>query len=381
MSRGIRDLRDLICVSRLTVRHSDEEIFSSDDEDIEKLSRKYSSSSLSSTDPSRESSATSRKGLPSPDSGIATNGNSPQESVENVNVVKPKTTEKVAVVPHPPVNSEKGASIPRAFKKKKKKKRIPIQPVYHDLPKTVPLPPVKSSAHSGPYSSSSESYQSELISPRQNVIVGSSVIKGANFDELLTYLDATIVAEWLQISNKHVTDLATWGHAGENFVHFAHFWLSQFPDTQKHEIFKLEHGILVDNLNFAFAAGRGSGEVKRRDITDFLKAVFREYPEKLLSMKGNFLFLDHLEVLSCERHESYKVLLSDVKCSTRNKQHAQWILAVRAFTLVSVWMSVMNFYRKLLTAQRRSPGQAPPVPLDSISKSNPNQLRMYQAIR
>ena len=80
MSRGIRDLRDLICVSRLTIRHSDDEIFSSDEDSslpptgrLSQLSRKLSRNSLSSTGTSREGSAANQRGeaVPrSPDSGI-----------------------------------------------------------------------------------------------------------------------------------------------------------------------------------------------------------------------------------------------------------------------------------------------------------------------
>ena len=70
MSRGIRDLRDLICVSRLTVRNSDDDIFTSDDDDVSQLTRKLSKASLSSQTSRDSSAAAQRDGAPSPDSGI-----------------------------------------------------------------------------------------------------------------------------------------------------------------------------------------------------------------------------------------------------------------------------------------------------------------------
>ena len=87
MSRGIRDLRDLICVSRLTVRHSDDEIFSSDEDDnVAQLSRNMSRSSLSGSQCSREGSATTeRVGQRSPDSGI---GMPPFRSILNCAILK-----------------------------------------------------------------------------------------------------------------------------------------------------------------------------------------------------------------------------------------------------------------------------------------------------
>ena len=67
---NMSDLRDLICVSRLTLRNSDDDTFTSDDDDVSQLTRKLSKTSLSSQT-SRDSSAAARRdGAPSPDSGI-----------------------------------------------------------------------------------------------------------------------------------------------------------------------------------------------------------------------------------------------------------------------------------------------------------------------
>ena len=266
----------------------------------------------------------------------------------------------------------------------------------HAMPKAAPLPPVTQWTHKPrPSSSSSESERvlqnknssrrlrgsnqgTTPVNKRQETSVPH---QDGNFDEMLTFIDATLLSEWLQTSNRNVTDLATFCHAGENFVRFAHFWLSDFPDYQKHEIFKLEHSIILDNLNFAFAMGKDAGVIKHRDITKFMEAVFREYPGKLLSVKGPHLFLDYLDVLSSERQESYKKVLSDVKCSTRVKSHAQWTLGMRSYCLVSVWTSVVNFYRKFLRDTGMDKQLATPVPLAGVNKDDPYEVRMYQAIR
>ena len=70
MSRNIRDLRDLICVSRLTVRESDEEFFSSDDESAASFPRQLSKSSLGSSNSRKNTSDFRRSSVNSPDSGI-----------------------------------------------------------------------------------------------------------------------------------------------------------------------------------------------------------------------------------------------------------------------------------------------------------------------
>ena len=78
---------------------------------------------------------------------------------------------------------------------------------------------------------------------------------------MLTYMDATIVAEWLTRSNTALEDMTTYCSQGDNFVQFAHFWLSEFPDTQKQEIYEMEHEILVEEVGLAFAVGKESRKV------------------------------------------------------------------------------------------------------------------------
>ena len=273
------------------------------------------------------------------------------------------------------------SDVPKALRSKRKKRRklkleLEPPPTLHDLPRAAPLPPVSQLTHKRPSSSSSESDRGGA----RNATVALPHQEG-NFDERLTFIDATLLSEWLELSNRNVTGLATFCHAGENFVQFAHFWLSEFPDHKKHEIFKLEHSILLDNMNFAFALGREAGTVKRRDVTKFMEAIFREYPAKLLSVKGPHLFLDYLDVLSSERHDAYKKILSDVKCSTRVKSHAQWTLGLRSYALVNVWTAVLNFYRKFVSDSGIAKSIAQPVAISAVNKNDPYEVRMYQAIR
>ena len=346
MSRGVRDLRELICVSRLTVRGSDEEIITDEEND---LLGSFSGMSLG----KRKQQATKEKAA-SPDSGCVTNGNSPETEVSTEGQHRP----------HPPASQ-----LPTAARKRRKKKRKPLQSHRHELTNVAPLPPVRSESQVSFTSSSSEGMPSSETNK-----------SGTNFEYMLIYIDPSIISEWLQMSNHAVADLAEWCDKNDNFVHFAHFWISDFPDVQRHEIFKLEHSILLDHLNLVFASGRDVGKVKHKDLVLFLDAVFREYPAKLLSSKGTHLFLDHLDVLSSERTQSYKYLLSDVKMSTRNKQHAQLCLAIRAFALVSVWTAVVNFYKKLVPNNFTSKG----LPLLGLSRRKSNDLntdRLSQAIR
>jgi hypothetical protein len=49
-------------------------------------------------------------------------------------------------------------------------------------------------------------------------------------------MDATVVSAWLSRANENVEKLSSFCNAGDNFVRFAHFWLSDFPGVEKQEV-------------------------------------------------------------------------------------------------------------------------------------------------
>ena len=429
MSRGPRDLRDLICVSRLTFQESDEEIISDD----ERLATDFDTVSLDSSGScdSRQGSAVKSKApigqRISPDSGCIANGESP---------------------PSAPVNNDElkldlsGLQKKKSKKTRRKKKGLQIEPPRHELPKQAPLPPVgrsiseissarslsRTSNDSGKVTPTPQSHETfgypssssgsthgegsatptpkirirELENPKpccsvepdvdaesvpikpkktkagQKPTQSVSKPESGDFDEMLCFMDATVVSSWLTRANNCVSELSTYIHADDNFVQFAHFWLTDFPDIQKREIFELELEILREELGFAFSVGRDQRKITQHDISNLIGAIFREYPVKLLSSKGNFLFLDYLDVLSSERTQKYKKLLSDVKCSTKNRQYAQWVLATRSFTLVSMWSAIVNFYRNLLGKHGSTEG----LPIPNVhSNRNIYEKRLFQALK
>lgn len=408
MSRGPRDLRDLICVSRLTFRESDDEVNYSDEE---KFCGDWDAISLGSSgsNDSRLGSSTRRKTDQTPDSGCVTNGGSPPESGQTLMGEDLKLDLST-------LSSKKKT-------KRKKKKTLEINFPKVPFPKPPPLPPVRSISGSDsgqdnsipptPPSASKpkhtvaryigskpakskpvekqvtkdtvEDVDEESV-PVSNKIktpltyrVQASNSESGNYDEMLSYMDATIVSGWLMRANKSVSEIASYTSKEINFVQFAHFWLTDFPDTQKREIYELELEILREELGFAFAVGRDEGKISQKDISNLIGAILREYPVKLLSARGGFLFLDYLDILTSGRTQKYKQLLSDVKCSTKNRQYAQWLLATRSFALVNMWCAIVNFYRNLLGRQGNTTG-SPAIEAPSSYKSV-HEKRFFQALR
>ncbi|GFN98418.1 caskin-1 [Plakobranchus ocellatus] len=386
MSRGVRDLRDLICVSRLTFHESeDDDAFAESRPQLRKELSSVSLSSLSTDSKTPRNPLSAR--VTSPDSGFATNGSPSASGLSLVNSSDSTKDEGDGVfitstsVPDSPVQqvpTTAHATFVKSTKKKKRKKSgLSVEPTRHELPGPSPLPPVETIAGTGILREEELAEAKPSYERVQSARNGKSKTR-VNFDDMLTYMDATIVAGWLTRANDAIQEVTAFCAKGDNFVQFAHFWLSSFPDLQKKDIFSMEYDFLIEELKLAFAVGRENRAVVRGDLTQLCSAVFKEYPTKVLGAKGPHIFLDYLDILSSDKHVEYKKLLSDVRCATTNRQYAQWLLAVRSFALVSVWFSVINFYRNLVGSGAKQ--GMPILGLCSSQESVPNR-RMLQAIR
>ena len=200
--------------------------------------------------------------------------------------------------------------------------------------------------------------------------------ENGNFDPMLIYIDASVVSDWLNSANRSLRKMHKWHqdqylinlatlNAGlkdlkflkyESFILFANFWLggnssSKFDHKQKRQLIELEYSIINDEVKQAFQVGLESQDIKLADINRLLRAVFKEYPLQLLSFRGSYLIIDYIDILSTNRQDEYKRLLSDVKCRTKNKQHAQWLLSIRSFALINLCWSIIKFYRKTVEKQ------------------------------
>ncbi|XP_071954565.1 uncharacterized protein [Antedon mediterranea] len=304
MSRSVKDLRELVCVSRLTIRESDDEY--SDDES---LVRPFSSMSILSdgTTTLRENSA------------------KVNHAINTTIVPKPPSTAKQTK------HKFKKAEIQFSGKVSGSKQNESNHTNDFKLAKK-PLPPVQSSL--------SRSINSDEARPLSST---------GNFDNVLEYMDESCVESFLKRANQLVNELSSWCHNNYNFVHFANFWLQKIPDRQKLDLYKLEIGIINDELRFAFQVGIEQQKVKLTDLRKLVSAVVREYPTRLCTLRGPYIFLDILDTLTSDRTDAYKELLTDVKISTRNRKFAQWMLATRAFALLNIWTAAVNFYRRLIS--------------------------------
>ena len=214
-----------------------------------------------------------------------------------------------------------------------------------------PLPPIGASSASSPSSSGRTSPVTQtdvggvggnkVISTRKKNVKPSK----PNFDSVLLYMDATVVGDWLTKANSSITDLTSWLHHNDNFIQFAHFWLSEMPRSKQRELIEMEFSILMEEICFAFGAGLEGKSISREDVGAFARAVFWEYPEKFHCSETKDFFLNILLCLCSGRKNNYRALLSDVQCSTSNKQFVQVVLATRAFAIVNICSGVLEFFK------------------------------------
>lgn len=388
MSRGVRDLRDMICVSRLTFHDSDEEEIISDSSNssgklnnefaLLSLSRKCSELRFSSSN-----SCTPNPHVVSPDSGFITSespGNCSADVLDapvvdhlaNGNeTCLTSSNDKLQKRGGPLLDTSK--SVKSEKKRRKKKTSMVLNTSNDELSQLDQQPSVQRTSEAVNVCKPGKA--KPIHKPQQK---SQNKKLRTNFDDILTYMDATVLTNWLTQSNAAIQELASYCNKGDNFVQFAHFWLSEFSDLQKREIFSMEYEILLNEMALAFSVGRESLRVSRQDMIDLCGAVFKEYPLKLLKENGPHVFLDYLDTLSSEKQDRFKRLLSDVRCSTSNHQYAQWLLATRSFALVSVWSAVLNFFRNLIG---ESLIQSTPVPELCSSIETVPQRRLLQALR
>lgn len=172
---------------------------------------------------------------------------------------------------------------------------------------------------------------------------------------MLVHLDVTFVSDWLQRANVTITDLQDWWVAGSNAMNFSHFWLEELADDKRGQLLELEYDLLREEIRLAFQAGMESGRVSEANLSKLMRAVLREYPSQFGG--DGTAFLDIVWGLSREKTVEFKEVLSNVNCSTKNTQYAQWLLATRSFTLILMVSSITNFYRKLVDLPTSEPAR------------------------
>ena len=189
-------------------------------------------------------------------------------------------------------------------------------------------------------------------SPPNKLRIENRLLVENRVEEVLRYIDASIVGGWLEKSNQMLDVMIKWLKRNHNFISIANFILTEFHYSKRKELTQMEVSIIFDELEFAFKVGIKDGKVDVKDLEDLLRIILREHPVTLQGRKGAVCLLNIMSTFCCGRDENFRSLLSDVKYSTRNKQIVQWLLGMRAFSLVNLCSGIVAFYKGLSDIQR-----------------------------
>ena len=178
--------------------------------------------------------------------------------------------------------------------------------------------------------------------------------KRRNFDEVLSYLDSVIVNEWLEECNKAINRLNIFAMNYKMAIGFFNFLLDEMKFEEYCSLLDMEYSIISDRLKYGFHAGFTINQLNDNDISQLVTAVLPEYPERFKRRDENKMecgvenLLNIFMVLSStDKTDDYRNLLKKLNCITQNKQHVQWLLAIRAHGLISFVSGILRFYENM----------------------------------
>lgn len=379
MSRSIKDLRELICISRLSMRSdgSDEDLPSNnsdDDDDAYYEPRADGIASLDNITNRVDSKAGFATGRESTFPSVQRRKRVPRQfsngNVRLQNSTDRKTSHKKSssintgreIVVGRPKSAVGGVRRPETSYQHAMSHKI----VSPGLASETKIPAKSASSSSATTYSCKESSFSETSSkkgieedtgkypssPSNKFRKENRLLAENRVEEILQYIDANIVSGWLEKSNEVLDDMIKWLKQSHNFISIASFILTEFHYSKRKELTQMEVSIILDELEFAFKVGIQDGKVNVNDLEDLLGIILREHPVTLQGRKGAVCLLNIMSTFCCGRDENFRNLLSNVKYSTRNKQIVQWLLGMRAFSLVNLCSGMVAFYKGLSDIQR-----------------------------
>ena len=315
MTRNIRDLREIINISRLSLRDGEEvECFYSSDEEQQNLSSldEYISSRPSSSLGTKSSfttltSSTELTNRPSTASGHVKRGRPSTAPVREKRPVAGNVGGRVTV----PMLEVQRAPFPNQY---------------------TPVPPI--------------GRKEEKQKTRRNVRK-----EKMNFDHILEFLDSTVVNGWLEECNTCMKELNDFVTNAPGFVRFLEFFLKKMSFQHFCGLIDLEFSIITDRIKHGLHVGFSTQKLADNVIRQLTSAILPEYETSFKDIsEGVEEFLDIFIVISSAKTERYRVLLRKVNCTTQNKNYVQWILAMRAHGLISFLTGILRFYKEASNA-------------------------------
>ena len=326
MSRNIRDLREIINMSRLSFHEEDDFQcnFSSDEDESSSLDG-YIASRPSSALGTRSSFRTLSSASASLNNNNITTSKIPPLSVScSEQEIRPS----IVLIGshhqhnHQTITDSSSKQILNSHTKQFPSHYTPVPPICHNK--------------DGKYIKQTPGNQSRRRRRR------------TNFDEVLSYLDSVIVNEWLEECNRTINKLNMFATDGHTVVRFFNFLLDEMKYEDYCDLLDMEYSIMFDRLRYGFHAGFAINKLNNNDLAQLATSVLPEYPDRFKRREGVENLLNVFMVLSSsDKADGYRELLKKVNCTTLNKQYIQWLLAIRAHGLINFVSGILRFYENI----------------------------------
>lgn len=166
---------------------------------------------------------------------------------------------------------------------------------------------------------------------------------------ILFYFDPSILDSWLELTSTRMDRLRSL--TSHSLVDFIHFWLTQFDDQHKLSLFQMEFELFVEHLTLAFTPN----DTDAKQINEFARNILHDidFQQNDPSLpENNRKLIRIIDIFNrSKRDDEYRHLLANLPVhlteQTNDHLHLQWMLAIRAFALVSLCVSAVEFFEKI----------------------------------
>ncbi|CAF5189815.1 unnamed protein product, partial [Rotaria magnacalcarata] len=167
-------------------------------------------------------------------------------------------------------------------------------------------------------------------------------------NSILFYFDSSILNNWLEVTSSRLEKLRSLPTI--TLINFIYFWLTQLDKEHKQSLFQMEFELFIEHLLLAFTPN----DIDSLQINQFARNILHDIDKQIgiYSIENDYNFIYHIDIFNrYKRDDQYRTLLADLPneliININNSLHLQWMLAIRAFGLLSICTAAVEFFEKI----------------------------------
>ncbi|CAF1010614.1 unnamed protein product [Rotaria magnacalcarata] len=175
-------------------------------------------------------------------------------------------------------------------------------------------------------------------------------------NSILFYFDSSILNNWLEVTSSRLEKLRSLPTI--TLINFIYFWLTQLDKEHKQSLFQMEFELFIEHLLLAFTPN----DIDSLQINQFARNILHDIDKQIgiYSIENDYNFIYHIDIFNrYKRDDQYRTLLADLPneliININNSLHLQWMLAIRAFGLLSICTAAVEFFEKIQKTLEKNP--------------------------